>query len=130
MSRYVKTKVYAILGFVGNLVGNVIGDLTGTVTGQVLQPASAITATGVIPLTSYMVEFDSTAGAIAASLADGTVGQEIVLISVESTAADVVITPANFVDGVTVTFDDDDEQCKLIMTTAGWKILINTGTLA
>ncbi|MCK5603142.1 hypothetical protein KAR91_14770, partial [Candidatus Pacearchaeota archaeon] len=68
---------------------------------------TVVATSGAIPLTAKIVLFDSTAGASTASLAAGYEGQRI-LFKMTVDGGDQVLTPASFVDGTTVTFDNAD----------------------
>lgn len=90
-----------------------------------------ITATGVIGLAFDIVYFDTTGGAIAASLADGVAGQKVTLKMLVDGATDAVITPANFLDGTTITLDDVGDSAELLFDGTNWGVIgTPTGTVA
>ena len=89
---------------------------------------TTVTATsGAIALTSDIVLFDSTLGASTSSLADGTEGQRM-LFKMIVDGGDQVVTPASFLDGTTITFDNTD-ACELVFAGAAWNT-VGTPTAA
>ena len=68
---------------------------------------TVVATSGAIPLTAKIVFLDTTAGISTATLAAGYEGQKI-LIKMLTDGGDQVLTPASFVDGTTVTFDNAD----------------------
>lgn len=89
-------------------------------------PAASITVS-----TSYG---DTTANAVAATLADGTVAGQLKIFVFEVDGANAFsVTPATaFADTSTsITFDDANDFCVLVWNGSAWRILINVGgTLA
>lgn len=82
--------------------------------------ADAVTDAAAISVETYFTEVTTTE-ASALTLADGKkVGQlkKIILIV---DAGDATLTPANFVDGSTVTFADAGDYVILMYTDAGWR---------
>jgi hypothetical protein len=68
-----------------------------------------------------------TAGAAHASgLADGAQGQ-VKIITMIADGGDSVITPSNFANGSTITFNDVGDAITLIFTNANWVIVSNNG---
>lgn len=65
---------------------------------------------GAIPLTAPSVTLNTDAGGDAYTLADGVDGQRITLKLLVDGGGDAVITPANFANGTTITFDDAGES--------------------
>lgn len=89
----------------------------------------AFTATtGAVPLYSGATLFDTTAGAAAVTLADGFEGQ-LKTLSMLVDNGDAVVTPANFVDGTTITLNDVGDFVNLIFVDGSWKVLINSGAI-
>lgn len=87
-------------------------------------------ASGAIDPTKTVITVATTAGAVALTLADGVEGK---LLFVSMTADDgnnAVITPANLINGTTVTFNDVGDSAFLFMTAAGWAFMGGTATLA
>jgi hypothetical protein len=67
----------------------------------------------------------------AVSLAVNTVvGHIITIKSLSGTSDNLVLTPAAFNDGTTVTFDADDEWCQLQSSGAGWFVIATNATVA
>ena len=65
-------------------------------------------------------------GAHAGSLADGTNGQ-IKIITMIADGGNSVITPSNFANGSTITFEDVNDTVTLIFTNSNWVVLANNG---
>ena len=110
------------------------GDVTGDITGLAIQGATAVAATSgavVVPVTNLYSSYTTNAtAAIAATLADGAVGQmKIIKLDVFDTS-DLVVTPANLNNGATLTFDATGEIAILVFVGTGWEIVYNTSTLA
>lgn len=110
------------------------GDLTGNTTGLALQGAVAVAATSgavAVPVTNLYSSYTTNSSAdIAATLADGVVGQmKIIKLDVFDTS-DLVVTPANLNNGATLTFDATGEIAILLFVGTGWEIVYNTSTLA
>jgi len=82
--------------------------------------AQAITGAGAVTITEVLTKFTSDGAAQALTLADGhTVGQiKTVVHYVDGGSG--VLTPANFVDGATVTFTVLGESWTGMWTAAGW----------
>lgn len=90
-----------------------------------------ITATGAIGLAYDIAFFDTTGGAIAASLADGVAGQRLTAKMLVDGATDVIITPDNFLDGTNITLDDVGDSCELLFDGTNWGVIgTPTGTVA
>ena len=84
--------------------------------------ADAITDAGAVSVTTYFTEVTTTT-ASALTLADGEkVGQMKKIILIVD-AGDATLTPANFVDGSTVTFADAGDYVILMYTDAGWRAI-------
>lgn len=73
-----------------------------------------------------ITHIDTTSGAHASGLADGSQGQ-IKIITMIADGGDSVITPSNFANGATITFNDVGDTVTLIFTNADWVLLSNTG---
>lgn len=87
-----------------------------------------ITVSGAINLTKSYVEFDTTAGAIAASLANGSEGQIVTLILKVDGGSDVTITPTTPLGYASITLDDAGDSVTLLYTSAGWAAIAEIGT--
>lgn len=65
-------------------------------------------------------------GAHASGLADGSQGQ-VKIITMIGDGGDSVITPSNFANGSTITFNDVGDTVTLVFTNANWILVANTG---
>ena len=92
--------------------GNIFGVQTLTGSGS----------TGVISLTETVTLLITTGGSQAFSLADGVEGQ-IKIISMKTDGGSGIVTPANFVNGTTITFDDVEDTVTLLYQSTGWVAL-------
>ena len=104
---------------------------TGDVTGLALQggSATAIAASGAIPITTLYSSLDSSGGVLAMTLADGVAGQ-MKVIKCDTAGNNAVVTPAHLMDGSTLTFDAANEVALLVFDGTNWCIAANTSTLA
>ena len=76
-----------------------------------------------------MITQVTTTGAQALTLANGTNGQ-IKIISMVADGGDGTLTPATFVNGTTITFNDAGDSVQLLYnTTGGWVLLSNQGCI-
>lgn len=104
-------------------------------TGVLLAPNSSETliAAGAIALTTEVTYFDSTAGAMAMTLADGVEGQ-IKYLTMLVDGGDVTVTPANYANGTAIVFNDAFDTCKLRFTGSSWYLEdalgVDTGPIA
>ena len=92
--------------------GNVFGVPTLTGSGS----------TGVINLTDTVTLLVTTGSSQAFSLADGVEGQ-LKIISMKTDGGSGIVTPANFVNGTTITFDDVEDTVTLLYQSTGWVAL-------
>lgn len=111
-----------------------VGALTGSSTGLSIQGGTSNAATSgavAIPVnTLYDGYTTNSTAAIAATLADGAVGQmKIIKLELKATN-NMVVTPANLNNGATLTFDATGEIAVLVFVGTGWEIVYNTSTLA
>ena len=82
--------------------------------------AQAITGAGAVTTTETLTNFTSDGAAQALTLADGdTIGQ-LKIVTHVSDGGSGVLTPANFVDGSTITFTGVAESWTGMWTAAGW----------
>ena len=88
---------------------------------------TVVVTSGAIPLTAKVVFLDTSAGVSTATLAAGVPGQRIV-IKMVTDGGDQVLTPAVFVDGTIVTFDNAD-YIELLSDGTSW-MSIGTPTAA
>ena len=96
---------------------------------RVQSEVSEYSASGAIAVTDDVAQMDSSGGALAMTLADGAVGDRIVIEHVTA-GNNAVVTPATFADGTTLTFNAAKELVELLMTSAGWTVLSNVGSVA
>lgn len=91
---------------------------------------TVVATSGAIDLTYDIVYFDTTAGVSTATLADGTAGQKMTLKMLVD-GGDQVLTPTNFLDGTTITFDDAGDSCELLFDGTNWGVIgTSTATVA
>lgn len=106
----------------------------GVIESIVTQGATSNEATSgdvVIPITELYSDYTTNAtAAIAATLADGVVGQEKWIKLKTKVTNNLVVTPANFNNGTTLTFDATGEIAHLIFVGTGWEVLYTTATVA
>lgn len=88
-----------------------------------------ILASGAASPTVDFIYLDSTSGVQANTLADGALGQRISLVMIAD-GGDSVLTPANLLNGTTLTFDDVGDSADLIFMSTGWVSMGGTATLA
>lgn len=88
--------------------------------------AQSLTGAGAVNLTSIVTFVDSTAGAIAITLADGAEGQIKNLVMVAD-GGDATLTPTNFGNGSTITFNDAGDSCMLAFDGTNWWVVSNNG---
>jgi len=132
----INTNKFTVAGATGNTV--VAGTLTQTgvasfAAGVALGATENAVDNGAwaIPITKGYQGFTTeAAGALNATLADGAVGQRIWLALTLKTTNNCVVTPANFNNGSTLTFDATGEYAELMFVGAGWEVLHTTATIA
>lgn len=115
--------------FTGTFSGNVTGNVTGNLTGQHINSSETLTAvTAVVDPTKGLTLIDTTLGAMAASLADGTAaGQEITIAMIVDNG-DVTLTPTTLNGYASVTIDDVGDVLTLVwVPTLGWTVKYNLG---
>lgn len=76
---------------------------------------------GAISLANDVVFFETT-GASTSTLADGVAGQKMILKMLVD-GGDQVLTPANFLDGTTLTFDDVGDSVELLFDGTNWGVV-------
>ena len=91
--------------------------------------ATAIAASGAIPITTLYSSLDSSGGALAMTLADGTVGQ-MKVIKCDTAGNNAVVTPEHFKDGTTITFDAANEVALLVFDGTNWCLIYTDATVA
>ena len=102
---------------------------TQTFAGAVVGSVQALSGPGAVNVTTLTTAFTSTGTGDALTLADGVVGQFKAIVYVAETAgADTgVLTPANFGNGTTITFNAVGESVLLQFLGTDWWIVSNNG---
>ena len=107
-------------------------DVTGTLfsRGNVfgVQTLTGSGSTEVINLTDTVTLLVTTGGSQAFSLADGVEGQ-LKIISMKTDGGSGIVTPANFVNGTQITFDDVEDTIVLMYQSTGWVVLARQNSL-
>ncbi len=107
-------------------------DVTGTLfsRGNVfgVQRLTGSGSTEVINLTDTVTLLITTGSSQQFSLADGVEGQ-LKIISMVTDGGTGVVTPANFVNGTTITFDDVEDTIVLMYQSTGWVVLARQNSL-
>jgi len=97
------------------------GDIA--ITGNVVNSGlETLAATGAISITKPITLLDSSGGALAMTLADGTVGQRKIIIC-KVAGNNAVITPAHFDGGDTITMNAVGDSVELVYANATWYVL-------
>lgn len=106
--------------------GSTLG-VTGmtTLTGGLIGGVQTLTGAGAVNLTTLVTSVVTT-GANALTLADGTVGQ-VKIISMVTDGGDGTLTPTNFANGTTITFNDVGDTVMLVFVGTKWALVSNTG---
>ena len=89
-------------------------------------PQAITNTTDAVNTSTSVTHIDTTSGAHAGGLADGTNGQ-IKIITMIADGGDSVITPTNLANGSTVTFNDVGDTAMLIFTNTNWVLVSNNG---
>ena len=101
-------------------------DVTGTLfsRGNVfgVQTLTGSGSTEVVNLTDTVTLLVTTGSSQAFSLADGVEGQ-LKIISMKTDGGSGIVTPANFVNGTRITFDDVEDTVTLLYQSTGWVAL-------
>lgn len=85
---------------------------------------------GAINVNKTMINVSSALGAVALTLADATVGRLMFITMTQDGGSNVVVTPANLINGTTITFNDEGDTALLYFGTGGWAFFGGTATLA
>lgn len=80
-----------------------------------------LTAAGAVSLVTSLTYLDSTAGAMAMTLADGVAGQEKTIIMTVD-GGDATLTPANFLNGTAIVFNDVGDAVTLRFDGTNWMV--------
>jgi hypothetical protein len=102
---------------------------TQTFAGAVVGSVQALSGAGAVNLTTLTTAFTSTATGNALTLADGVAGQlKAVVYVAEAAGADTgILTPTNFGNGTTITFNAVGESVLLQFLGTDWWIVSNNG---
>jgi len=85
----------------------------------------------VVPVNSLMSSYTTNSTAdITASLADGVDGQMKIVKLTTFATNDLVLTPANYTNGTTITFDATNEVAILVFVGDGWQTVYTNATIA
>jgi hypothetical protein len=114
-------------GLVVDGTTNVTGTLTANGLINGVQTLTGSGSTGVISLTETVTLLITTGGSQAFSLADGTEGQ-IKIITMKTDGGTGIVTPANFINGSNITFDDVGDTMTLLYQSTGWVVLAQQNT--
>lgn len=98
------------------------GSLTGT---TLIGSVQALTGAGAISTTTLATELTTT-GINALTLADGTAGQVKIIVMIAD-GGDGTLTPTNFGNGTTITFNDVGDAVCLVFVGTDWWIVSNNG---
>lgn len=109
--------LYAMAADSGMIYVSPIGSTTYKRVGS---NSETITATsGAVGLDNDIVFFDTTAGTSTSTLAAGEAGQQITFVMAVD-GGDQVLTPASFLNGTTITFDDAGDTATLVSDGTNW----------
>lgn len=90
------------------------------------QPSTETIAAGgtstAIDLTKYHHDIDADSGGDIFTIADGTVGQSLLLVAKSATGT-ATITPSTLIGGTSVTFNAAGDTVELYYTASGWVIV-------
>lgn len=110
------------------------GSIVGTLTGLAIQGGASVAATSgavAIPITDLYSGYTTNATAtIAATLADGVVGQMKIIKLETKDTNNMVVTPAHMSGGTTITFDATAEYAILIFIGTAWVVVATNATVA
>ena len=105
-------------------------DVTGTLTANGLingvQTLTGSGSTEVISLTETVTQLITT-GVQNFSLANGTEGQ-IKIITLKTDGGNATVTPASFLNGTSITFDDVGDTMTMLYRSTGWIVLAQQNT--
>lgn len=110
-----------------------VATATSIATGPVSGTIQSLSGPGAVDLVTYTTAFTSTGTGDALTLADGTAGQiKNVVYVAEAAGADTgVLTPTNFGNGSTITFNAIGDSCQLqFVGTDWWVISVNGAVVA
>lgn len=109
------------------LTTGVTGSLPVANGGTGIGATDNITSDGTISVTTLAGRITTTGAALALTLPDGVAGQIKILVMVADGGFDAVVTPVNFGNGTTLTFNDVGDSCMLLFAGSKWWIISNNG---
>ena len=89
-------------------------------------PQAITNTTDSVNVSTSITHINTTCGAHAGTLPDGTNGQ-LKIITLITDGGDSVVTPTNFANGSTITLNDASDSVTLVFTNTKWLILANSG---
>lgn len=106
---------------------------TSVATGPVFGTVQSLSGPGAVNITSLTTAFTSSGTGDALTLADGAAGQfkNIVYVAQVAGADTGILTPANFGNGTTITFNNVGDSCQLqYIGTNWWIVSLNDAVVA
>lgn len=109
-----------------SVIGTGLGSFAGVInTGTIINNGTtASSGAGAVLITGSIHEITTTGTGDALTLADGAEGQELYIVYVaEGAGADTaILTPTNFGNGSTITFNAVGDNCTLKFTNSTWYV--------
>lgn len=114
------------------LDGNIVSG--GTISGEALYgvatgPTNTYSSDGDIDINISVAKVTGLLQVVALGLPDGTSGQRLTIKCVNATN-NIVVTPTNFFDGSTITFDLSGEYADLVFVDGEWLSIGTDATIA
>jgi hypothetical protein len=110
-----------------------VATATSVATGPVFGTIQSLSGPGAVDITSLTTAFTSSGTGDALTLADGAAGQfkNIVYVAQVAGADTGILTPANFGNGTTITFNNVGDSCQLqFIGTNWWIVSLNDAVVA
>lgn len=110
-----------------------VATATSVATGPVFGTIQSLSGPGAVNITSLTTAFTSSGTGDALTLADGAAGQfkNIVYVAQVAGADTGILTPANFGNGTTITFNNVGDSCQLqFIGTNWWIVSLNDAVVA
>jgi hypothetical protein len=110
-----------------------VATATSVATGPVFGTIQSLSGPGAVDVTSLTTAFTSSGTGDALTLADGAAGQfkNIVYVAQVAGADTGILTPANFGNGTTITFNNVGDSCQLqYIGTNWWIVSLNDAVVA
>lgn len=98
--------------------------------GKMIQSVKTYTASGAIDIDDNIVQIDATDGDVALTLADGEIGQRMLIKCLVASTNTVTVTPDNFHDGTDITFGSNDTVAELYFDGTEWELFYTDATVA